>query len=75
MKLRRLSWMENFRWAMNAMRIRRIRYDLTFSQRIAFDAELRPHVQGGRIAYPDALYHVTVGDIIRALRAAHGLPT
>lgn len=70
------QWMADFRWAINAMRVRRIRRDLGFSERIAFDNELRPRVRQVHpqhipavIAYPDAVYHITVDDVIRPLKA------
>lgn len=67
-------WVADFRWAMNAMRARRWRRSLSFSDRIKFDDALRPrlppspHDNGRRIiAYPDAVYHITVDDLIRAM--------
>jgi hypothetical protein len=62
------QWVDDFRWAMNAMRARRYRRGVGFSERIRFDDALRPHVKNGVIAYPDAVYHITVEDVIRAMR-------
>ena len=68
------QWMADFRWAMNAMRARRWRRSLTFSARIRFDDALRPRLarEGSAqpvIAYPDAIYHIKVDDLIRAMWA------
>ncbi len=50
---------------------RRFRRQIGFSERVKFDAELRPpHWPDARIAYPDAVYHITVDDVIRAMEAA-----
>lgn len=60
--------LNDFRWAMNAMRARAWRRQLLFSQRLAFDDELRPMLKHGeRIAYPDAIYHIKVNDLLRAM--------
>ncbi len=65
------QWMSDFRWAMNAMRARRIRRELGFARRVAFDNELRPKLDAPNvIAYPDALYHIKVEDVIRAAQKA-----
>lgn len=67
------QWMADFRWAMNMMRARRIRRGLGFSERQRFDLFLRPRLDPPNvIAYPDAFYHTTVDDLIRAMRAAGG---
>jgi hypothetical protein len=54
-----------------------IRRGLSFSKRVKFDDELRPILDNGmRIAYPDALYHVTAEDLRRAEAAVveHVMP-
>jgi hypothetical protein len=44
-----------------------IRSALYFSARHRFDDELRPLTEdGARIAYPDAIYHITQADLDRA---------
>lgn len=44
-----------------------LRRPLLFSRRKMFDDALRPYAEsGGRIAYPDALYHITKKDVDRA---------
>lgn len=70
------QWVADYRWAMNAMRARRWRRNLSFSARIAFDDALRPRLEKTAydqgqpvIAYPDAVYHITVHDVIRAMGA------
>lgn len=74
-KLKQLEqWLADFRWAMNAMRARRWRREMLFSQRMKFDDELRPKVDEGRIAYPDALYHISVDDLLHALQKAYATP-
>jgi len=67
------QWVEDFRWAMNAMRARAWRRRLTYASRAAFDAALRPPLKyevGMVIDYPDALYHITIDDVCRAMKAA-----
>lgn len=65
------QWLADFRWAMNAMRVRRHRRRLGFMERERFDNLLRPIIgeEGHRaiIAYPDALYHVRDCDVSRAI--------
>lgn len=64
-------WVEDFRWAMNAMKARRVRRGLLFSKRLAFDKAIRPMTSDGvAIAYPDAIYHITEKDVTRAMREA-----
>lgn len=80
MTTRLTQWLADFRWAMNAMAARRFRRKVGFERRIRFDDALRPRLgQHERsdgvtyqdlIAYPDALYHITVDDVIRAMRTA-----
>lgn len=65
------QWLNDWRWAMNAKRARAWRRELGFSQRVAFDQSLRPPIKdesGKVIAYPDAFYHTTINDLIRAMR-------
>lgn len=64
------QWLNDFRWAMNVKRARAYRRTLMFSQRHTFDDELRPKLSGAVIAYPDALYHVEIDDLLRATMAA-----
>lgn len=64
------QWLADLRWALNMMRARAHRRDLSFAQRNVFDRTLRP--LAGRdsnsvIAYPDAFYHVTIDDLVRAM--------
>lgn len=68
------QWINDRRWAANVRRARAWRRGLLFSQREAFDAALRPRIEGepGKvIAYPDALYYVTIDDLVRAMEAGH----
>lgn len=59
------------RWATNVEWARAWRRDLTPAQRLVFDDVLRPQRPTGEIlAYPEALYCVTVDDVIRAATAA-----
>lgn len=59
---------ENLRWALNMMRARAWRRDLLFSERAKFDSALRPRMADGSIvAYPDAIYHVKIEDLCRAI--------
>lgn len=62
----------NLRWAINMMYARKWRTKLSFSQRERFDMALRHPVNpaGTVIAYPDALYHTDVDDVIRAMHAS-----
>jgi hypothetical protein len=71
------QWLKDFRWALNAMRARRLRRELTFSKRQTFDRLLRPDTgRGDVIAYPDAFYCITLDDVHRAyLRAQDFQPT
>lgn len=63
------QWVEDWRWAMNAKRARAWRRRMMFSQRKAFDDALRPPIRGAVIAYPDALYHISIDDLCRAIKA------
>lgn len=56
---------------MNAKRARAWRRGLLFSQRQKFDDALRPSIgTNSVITYPDALYHITIDDLTRAMRAS-----
>ncbi len=68
------QWVADMRWAANAKRARKWRRRLSFSGRIAFDQAIRPKVKSGVIDYPDALYHITIDDLTRAMIASapHG---
>lgn len=66
------EWLNDMRWAMNAQRARRIRRELPFSRRLIFDKELRPR-RGDvpvPIAYPDAIYMISIEDLTRAMLCA-----
>jgi len=66
------SWIARKRWAANMARAKAFRDTLNFSQRQVFDRSLRPRLpkeQGVVIDYPDALYHITIDDLCRAIRA------
>lgn len=66
------QWLNDIRWAANMRRARAFRRSLLFSQRAAFDKAMRPpvgQVAGDVIDYPDALYHTTIDDLIRAMNA------
>lgn len=62
--------LKNLRWMLNVGRAGYWYQRLSFAARLTFLNELRPIVEGGRIAYPDALFHITVDDVIRAATAA-----
>ena len=65
------KWMEDVKWALNAMRVRRFRRRLGFAERARFDRAIRPRPDYPNvIAYPDAIYHITVNDVVRAMRDA-----
>lgn len=71
------QWIADWRWAMNAKRARAWRRDLSFSRRQAFDAALRPRLprpypdeRDDIVAYPDALYHISIDDLCRAIAAS-----
>jgi hypothetical protein len=62
-------------WLTAVAAAKAIRGILSFSARMKFDAELRPILDSGcRIAYPDALYHITAEDVRRAEVAAKDRP-
>ena len=77
MKSKLAWWLNDLRLALNVGRARRFRRNCSFSQRRKFDNALRPSVSNGVIAYPDAIYHITVDDLIRAMDAAYqpGVPS
>lgn len=58
------------RWLVAVVRARAAYKKLGFSRRRRFLNELRPSLQGGRVAYPDALFYITTSDVDRALRAS-----
>jgi hypothetical protein len=59
-------------WASLVAEVRAIRGALTFSKRSQFDDALRPILGEDRvIAYPDAIYHITREDVVRAKGAIH----
>ena len=66
------QWIEDRRWAANALRARRWRRTLNSSRRIKFDDALRPRASVNShgkvtVAYPDAFYHLTIHDLCRAI--------
>lgn len=64
------TWLADFRWAMNMKRARAWRRDLGFAERMDFDRAFRPRVKGepGLVfEYPDAAYHTTIDDLLRAM--------
>lgn len=63
------QWVEDFRWALIAMRARRWRRRLLFSERQRFDDAFRPRLKDATIAYPDAFYHAGGIDLLRAIAA------
>lgn len=67
------EWIADVRWSANMRRARRWRRELSFSQRLKFDAAIRPRLErepGLVIDYPDAIYHVTIDDLCRAIMAS-----
>lgn len=64
------QWINDLRWAMNMKRVRAMRREMFFSERIKFDSALRPPIDGEPgvvVDYPDAFYHVTIEDIVRGV--------
>lgn len=64
------QWIEDRRWAANMRRARAWRRGLSFSRRRAFDEAIRPNVANDPrvgVAYPDAFYHITIDDLLRAM--------
>lgn len=71
MKSKLAWWINDLRVALNVGRARRFRRGLGFSARMRFDDALRPRLDKPNvIAYPDAIYHITVDDLIRAMEAS-----
>lgn len=69
------EWINDLRWSANMRRARRWRRQLEFGEREKFDRALRPRFPlepGSVIAYPDAIYHVTIDDLLRAMSASKG---
>ncbi|MGE3645464.1 MAG: hypothetical protein AB7F96_16570 [Beijerinckiaceae bacterium] len=58
------------RWLYALIVARRVYKRLIFHRRQLFLVELRPQTEGGRIAYPDAIFHITAEDVRRAERVA-----
>lgn len=66
------SWIARKRWAANMNRAKRFRDELGFMEREIFDNAIRPPIAsepGIVIDYPDALYHMSIDDLCRAMRA------
>lgn len=64
------QWVADWRWAANMRRARAWRRKLSFSQREHFDHAIRPKIKnepGKVIAYPDAIYYITIDDLCRAM--------
>ena len=64
-----LGFLEDLRWALLMAKARAHRRTLLFSQRKQFDDAFRHVFERNIIAYPDAFYHATDGDFLRAYRA------
>jgi hypothetical protein len=66
------QWLNDWRWAANMKRARAHRRELMFGARERFDEAIRPRLTANTvIAYPDAIYHIDVDDLCRAMvRAA-----
>lgn len=60
--LQHLQWL----WAMHLARQHYRCHGLLFSRRKKFLARLAPKIQGGRIAYPDAIFFIKPADVRRA---------
>lgn len=62
------QWLNDMRWAMNMKRARSFRRKLIFSKRQKFDDALKPMTKNNSIiAYPDAIYNITINDVCRAI--------
>lgn len=64
------QWLDDRRWAANMRRARAWRRGLPLAQRTIFDESLRPHLKPGSqtlLDYPDAVYYVTIDDLMRAM--------
>lgn len=75
------QWINDRRWAANVRRARAFRRNLSFSDRLLFDAALRrrlprlyPDERDDIVAYPDAFYLVTINDLLRAMRSPLSRP-
>ena len=64
------EYIKDLRWALNMARARRFRSAIGFSARQRFDSALRPKIYGGVIDYPDAFYHATIEDLLRAMKCS-----
>ena len=67
------QWLNDWRWAANMRRARAWRRECSLSQRVSFDKALRPRIKGEPgmiVAYPDAVYHITIDDLVRAMMAS-----
>jgi len=70
-----VTYINDWRWAMNVKRARAWRRKCLFSQRLKFDAALRPKIGDGQVIdYPDALYHITIDDLCRAITESVSRP-
>lgn len=75
--MREIPWtlgdkVKNLRWAFNAMRLRKAYRQLSFGDRQKLLDALRPRLgRGDCIAHPDAIFHVTIDDVIRAYKASN----
>jgi hypothetical protein len=68
-KSRLKEWLNDLRWALNMVRVRRMQCELSPDQRIRFFENLRPSVPNGYdYAYPYAMMYVTADDVYRAYR-------
>jgi hypothetical protein len=62
----RRPMLETLRWLWTMYRVRRAYFELGFSRRLRFMDELRPKIDGGRIAMPDGIMLATAADYRRA---------
>jgi len=64
------NWLNDIRWSANVRRARKFRRNLSFSKRKIFDEELRYRTENSVVSYPDAFYHLTIDDLLRAMLKA-----
>ena len=61
-------WIEDFRWVVTMVRVRRFRQQIGFQERLEFDSQVRPQNSAGMaMDYPDAVYHLRQSDFERAV--------
>lgn len=64
------TFLNDLAWAWRMFKIRRIRRELRFSLRKAYDEALRPSSGSAIVSYPDAIYFIEKQDMMRARGAA-----